>query len=445
MTNSHSQENHERGWAPSTFEEAATWKPVKEKPERFDNALKVYIKNLPLDDKAACDNVVEHFTSCGKIQHHHFFERKLAGQRIQQGLIVFSTEDEAEQATKLTGTEVGGRHIIVSKFRQFSQPTSKMINISNLSVETDEENLWSFFEDCGTIRFIHIDRPLNSSSLKGEVHFKSEKSVRKALKLNGESLEGNDIHISSPSSENEEQKPSKEFAVFVAGLPRDIQKEDLIKSFGECGPIKRIKVLVKEEEEEAQAVLYFMDSESAENAVASNGLELSGYVLSVTQRAEGMLQYQFLNPLFVAGISRDTKDIDIFLKFQDCGLIHDIKFVQSKPGSLKKCCIEFKEPESVEKAMAMEDLTVKGQTLLIGKTREIWSGQHIAPKLNKKKKKKKTDKLDINSTVDEKPVLTSPKKRKAKQVEEINGDAEESMHERVNLASSVEKKKKRKK
>lgn len=38
----------------------------------------------------------------------------------------------------------------------------------------------------------------------------------------------------------------------------------------------------------------------------------------------------------------DTKDVDIFLKFQDCGLIHDVKFVQSKPNSLKKAYIEFK-------------------------------------------------------------------------------------------------------
>ncbi|KAK3907734.1 Nucleolin [Frankliniella fusca] len=445
MTNGYDDRNHDWGGQPNSFEEAASRKPLKAKMERFDNALKVYIKNLPLDDRAACNMVLEQFASCGVIQHHLFFEKKLAGQRIQQGLVVFTTEEEAEKATTLTGTEVGGQHIIVSKFRQFSQPSAKMVKITNLCVETNEEDLWNLFENCGTIKFIHIDRPLNSSSLKAEVHFKSEKCVRKALKLDGKSLKGNEICVSCLINEKEEQKPSKEYPVFVAGLPHDIRKEDLIKAFGDCGPIKRIKIIVKDVEEEGRAVIFFMDSESAENAVTCNGLEFSGYVPSVTQREEGMLQHQFLNPLFVAGLSRDTKDVDIFLKFQDCGLIHDIKFVASKPGSLKKCYIEFKEPESIEKAMAIEDLSVKGQTLFIGRTREIWSVQHTAPKPKKKKKKKTLD-LDINNLVDEDLATPCSKKRKLQGVvEQITEDANESKLEADSpLEKKIKKKKKKK-
>lgn len=64
----------------------------------------------------------------------HFFEKSLAGQRVLQGLLVFSSEEEAERATNLTGTVIGDRHVIVSKFRQFVKPTSKMVEVSNLSV-----------------------------------------------------------------------------------------------------------------------------------------------------------------------------------------------------------------------------------------------------------------------------------------------------------------------
>lgn len=50
--------------------------------------------------------------------------------------------------------------------------------------------------------------------------------------------------------------------------------------------------------------LCLQDADSAENAVGCNGNDIAGNVLSVTQREEGMLQQQFLNPVFLAGISR---------------------------------------------------------------------------------------------------------------------------------------------
>lgn len=47
-----------------------------------------------------------------------------------------------------------------------------LLRSSLLLLEIVEEDLWKFFEKCGTIKYIHIDRPLNAQSYQAQVHFK---------------------------------------------------------------------------------------------------------------------------------------------------------------------------------------------------------------------------------------------------------------------------------
>lgn len=55
-------------------------------------------------------------------------------EKLKHILVVFSSEDEADKATLLTGSLIEDRHIIVSKHRQYAVPTSKTVTISNLPI-----------------------------------------------------------------------------------------------------------------------------------------------------------------------------------------------------------------------------------------------------------------------------------------------------------------------
>lgn len=66
----------------------------------------------------------------------NFFAKNIAGQRIQQGLLVFSSAKEAEKAVKLTGHVLGDRHIILRRHHQCIQTSDsndRTVHISNLS------------------------------------------------------------------------------------------------------------------------------------------------------------------------------------------------------------------------------------------------------------------------------------------------------------------------
>lgn len=58
--------------------------------------------------------------------------RKEATHELQQMIVVFSSEEEADQATQQTGSVIEGRHIIAYKYQQYAVPTANTVIVSDL-------------------------------------------------------------------------------------------------------------------------------------------------------------------------------------------------------------------------------------------------------------------------------------------------------------------------
>lgn len=332
--------------------------------EKFDNALKVFVSNLPLDNEFAWKSVLGLCSSVGEVQFENFFVKTIGGQKIQQGLVVFSSVEEAEKSVKFTGHEYGGKHIIFRRHVKFvsDDPNSQTVYVSNLSKETDEEDLWNHFSHCGSIKYIHIKRLLGVSSFQGEVSLEGVKCVKKALKLNDSELNGNKISVTDTLGE---QKPSDAFVVVVSGLPAETTQDDVINFFDGCGPIERIKFT--RAMQGVKASVFFTDSDSVGNALGCDGSDLNGNVINVQER-EVKHDDQFENAIFIAGIIHDIKDVDLFLKYQDCGYIKNVTVFYAR----QKAVIEFQDPEAVDKALAKGNIELKGEPLMVTGQRDTW-------------------------------------------------------------------------
>lgn len=349
---------------------------------KHSTSLKAYVKNLPdtgslFEIKEALEDL---FEPCGKLLDvHSYSTHKGARKAVREAVMVFSSEEEADKATELTGSLMDGRHIIVSKHRQFLNPTSKTVTVEGtLCKEITEEDLWQLFSECGPINFIHID-PL-PTHLQSVIHFKDEGSVSKALKHDGKLLKGGTITVRC-CTPNDDKKP---VPVFVEGLHREVQKDDLFSLFSNCGNIKFIKLSpVKQEGASQKATIFFMDEESALNAIKQSGESFKGDVYTVSLRLPSYViedHEKLTNPLYIAGISKSTKEEDLFFMFQTCGLFQNIKFLDTNWKNLRKCIIEFKEAEGVKNALALKDLTLHGHKLIISDQKDILLHEYPALK-----------------------------------------------------------------
>jgi len=135
--------------------------------------------------------------------------------------VTFDSEEAVKTAISYTGGDFGGRSITIEKTvpreqraptpaRDFGQkserdPTSSSIFVGNLSYETSEESLTSFFENCGKITGVRVafDQEGNPRGF-AHVDFASPDSVEKAVAKAGSKLDGRAIRVDYSSSKKQD-------------------------------------------------------------------------------------------------------------------------------------------------------------------------------------------------------------------------------------------------
>lgn len=116
-----------------------------------------------------------------------FISRKLHSSRdVLNAYIVFSNKEEAEKACKLNGVVFMDKHLRVdgaSNDRQHDRKRS--VFLGGLPFDTEEEELWTFFKDCGDIESVRAvrDKITNVGKGFGYVQFRDRDSVDAALAL----------------------------------------------------------------------------------------------------------------------------------------------------------------------------------------------------------------------------------------------------------------------
>ena len=183
--------------------------------------FKININNIP--DSFTNKDIEELCKEFGKIQSHNIFN----GQNGKYGVVVFSTEQEAKNATEhLNNKEINGKKLVVkenkrksnyiqnnnynnynnyyNQYQNYEEPYENAnLYIKNIPFTIKEEDLNKIFEPFGTIKSIKIEKEIiekkdNSETKKvtankgfGYISFENVDSAKKALEsLNNKYIPG---------------------------------------------------------------------------------------------------------------------------------------------------------------------------------------------------------------------------------------------------------------
>ncbi|KAI8638337.1 hypothetical protein BD408DRAFT_446855 [Parasitella parasitica] len=164
----------------------------------------IFVGNLPVEciEKEGYKQLETRFKDYGKIESIRFrsvafsepmdrksafIARKLHSSRdVLNAYIVFSKKEEADKACKLNGVVFMNKHLRVDGASNDKQHDRKRsVFLGGLPFDTEEEELWEFFKDCGDIESVRTvrDGKTNVGKGFGYVQFLDRDCVDSALAL----------------------------------------------------------------------------------------------------------------------------------------------------------------------------------------------------------------------------------------------------------------------
>jgi nucleolin len=198
----------------------------RDAPERReksdDECCELFVRNLPW--KADEQVVSEFFSKFGKVENVKILYDRETGKAKGIGFVKFDSRSDAEKAIASgDDLEMDGRKVEVNYSNQRKErpsrdsgrdngrddrrreanPESKTIFVGNLSFKTSEDSIRDFFTDCGNIEDVRIASQDGKSKGFCHLEFDSIHAASKAMKKNGEDLDGRDVRVDFSQSRRE--------------------------------------------------------------------------------------------------------------------------------------------------------------------------------------------------------------------------------------------------
>lgn len=176
------------------------------KSNQGEEKKELFVRNLSF--KTTEDEFKAYFQKFGEVTKVKILERD--GRSKGMGFVEFEKHEDAEKLiTDNEELELDGRKLGISwagdkrdKRDNFDRKDNrgdsktKTIFVGNLSFNSTEEDIKSFFESCGPIVSVRLAMGDNGRA-KGFCHidFETEEAVENALKKNGEELDGRQLKV----------------------------------------------------------------------------------------------------------------------------------------------------------------------------------------------------------------------------------------------------------
>lgn len=116
-----------------------------------------------------------------------FLARKLhSGREVLNAYIVFEKKESADKSLELNGVVFMDKHLRVDGANSKQHDRKRSVFLGGLPFETEDEELWEFFKECGDIESVRVvrDNKTNVGKGFGYVQFRDRDSVDAALALN---------------------------------------------------------------------------------------------------------------------------------------------------------------------------------------------------------------------------------------------------------------------
>ncbi|KAI9022996.1 hypothetical protein CLU79DRAFT_133392 [Phycomyces nitens] len=178
--------------------------PETAEEKRLKDARTVFVGNVPVEciEKAGYKDLKAKFAECGNVESIRFrsvafsepMARKAAfitkrvhsDREAVNAYVVYKTKEEATSALSLNGTLLMDKHLRVDRASNLKQHDRKRsVFLGSLPFDCQEEELWTFFKDCGEVESVRIIRDTKTNVGKGfgYVQFTDRASVEAALSL----------------------------------------------------------------------------------------------------------------------------------------------------------------------------------------------------------------------------------------------------------------------
>jgi len=134
------------------------------------------------------------------------------GRSSKSAFVRFVTVEACWSALNANGLVIDDHHIQVTPSTcEKIHDHTKAVFVGNLPFDTEEEELWTFFEECGKIKDIRIIRDSETAIGKGfaYVNFKALDAIELALQKNGEHFKNREIRVKRSIGDQQREKMKK--------------------------------------------------------------------------------------------------------------------------------------------------------------------------------------------------------------------------------------------
>lgn len=165
-----------------------------------ENNRTIFVGNLPISFKEK--HVRRLFSEFGPIESVRFRNIAVGDPKLSKKVafikskfhskrnslsayVRFANVEIAQKSLKMNGTLIDDHHVMVDMAIESDRDWKCAIFVGNLSLATEEEDLWKVFEQCGKIKNIRVvrDNATGVCTGVGYVNFENSDSVKLALQL----------------------------------------------------------------------------------------------------------------------------------------------------------------------------------------------------------------------------------------------------------------------
>lgn len=265
--------------------------------------LRVFVAGIPW--KIGEETLRRDFEECGVIEDL-FLMRDADGNSKGRCFITFQEKTAADAALLHDSTEYGGRKIFVKLAEAKEKKSSETVKRPNFEKkedrehphekpegcrslclknlgEAEEDDIRKFLRGCEiqSVRIV-IDRLTGRTRGIAFVDFRSADEVDKAMKVNGEELDGRvvEMYYEAPRSR---PRPEGCMTVALKKLPENTREKDILKLFKGLNSLKDVRVITNKDAKTCNGLAFaeFNDVKDVEAAVQRDGMKIRGSIIFV--------------------------------------------------------------------------------------------------------------------------------------------------------------------
>jgi polyadenylate-binding protein len=188
------------------------------------------------------------FEKCGKINFIHLIPKPKSRERQSHAYVHFDTRLQANAALRLSGIEVLGRPVLVTRIDWIPEPEANLF-VKNFPLDYTSVKLEELFTRFGEIQSCMVCyNGSNESRGYGLVQFVYRRDAEEAISaLSGLDIEGSQIDISKFKAQDLEGELYSKRNLYVRGFGPDYTQQNLRDRFTAFGEITSVVVFHKGE------------------------------------------------------------------------------------------------------------------------------------------------------------------------------------------------------